>query len=525
MAGPITWRNVQINSGASAAAFGRNAIAAGDAASRGLDKFNTAMQDRVEREDALRTNEAINAARSGGPQVSGDRRVDATALQESVQSRLLSEQRGEAHELALETGELSNIGQGLTNQSSQLDLDNYESDRQLKRQLDQANIDMKVQNTAESKIRVEDLQRQVTEAATQRKAAVEQNDYLNGGGRDTDIRAAWDAMDHGDDDALTQEADFVQYRDDVIGQSLSDPDYGPQMAHKFGFGTVKDWIANSDEGSMWAEARSANIAADVEEARERAKDKVIFTDGLDAYIAGGKDMILHDPGSPDGITFGKATGKITSDDQDVVLTDLDIDPEDDDSVAFLAKLNSEFKNPGMFKHVATSIIGDSEEIPDNYEQQIDGWAFTANERAKQLKNPTVFRTGGTPDQNYANTRKARASGQAEPKSEQEKKTTVSYKLPTAGTAEKSAQAIKDVLGKTEVTLDSLTPETLEEAEDWVYLANQMNQRIADPNSSYSSKKAASVRLAKIMKAIEKVEKENRKTVDTRSLDSAINKLL
>lgn len=415
---PITWRNVPINTGSSAAAFGNAAANYGRTALQGISLFNDAMSDRVTREDALRTNEAIGVAQRGGPQTSTDRRVDANALQLSVERARQGERLEDQNTLSLETGRLENIGQGFTNQQDEFKVSEQEESLRLKRLLDQANLENKQQNTAESRIRVNDLNRQVEDAARIRKSVKDQNDYLYGGGRDADIRSDWEALDHGDDDALTQEADFAQYRETVISQSLSDPDYGPRMAHKVGL-SIKEWIAETDEGSQWGEARSINFAADAEEARERAKDKVVFNDGLSATIAGNKQTILHDPGSPDGITFGKAAGKITSDDQKVVLTDLNIDADEDDSKDFMRKLNSEFKNPGMYKYVAETIIGDSKEIPNNYEHLIDGWAFTVSERAKQLQNPTVFRSGGTPAQQYAARREARDSGKKETKTADE----------------------------------------------------------------------------------------------------------
>jgi len=79
MARPITWQNVNIDNGASAAAFGNSARAFGDSAIKGFSVFSDQMQDRINREDQLLTNDAI-AARLRGENFAPNRRIDQAAV-------------------------------------------------------------------------------------------------------------------------------------------------------------------------------------------------------------------------------------------------------------------------------------------------------------------------------------------------------------------------------------------------------------------------------------------------------------
>lgn len=106
---PITWRNVAINSGAGSAGLGNTAANFGRSATQGLSVLNDQLQQRSDTEDERLTNEAISAALSGGPQVSGNRRVDAQALQKSVQSKGLFDE-------TIETSDLTQTGLGLSNE-------------------------------------------------------------------------------------------------------------------------------------------------------------------------------------------------------------------------------------------------------------------------------------------------------------------------------------------------------------------------------------------------------------------------
>jgi hypothetical protein len=103
---------VRINSGADSAALGNTAANFGRNAQTGLALFANQMDANVAREDERLTNEAIAAALSGGPQVSGNRRVDAQALQESVQSK------GTFDEL-MQTSDLTQTGLGIENRMNQ----------------------------------------------------------------------------------------------------------------------------------------------------------------------------------------------------------------------------------------------------------------------------------------------------------------------------------------------------------------------------------------------------------------------
>lgn len=116
---PITWRNVRINSGAGAAALGNTAAGFGRNAVAGLATFSDQMQERVTLEDERLTNEAISAALSGGPQVSGNRRVDASALQSAVESKT---RLGEFQQ----TSDLTQIGLGQNIERDQFILDNQD---------------------------------------------------------------------------------------------------------------------------------------------------------------------------------------------------------------------------------------------------------------------------------------------------------------------------------------------------------------------------------------------------------------
>ena len=138
---PITWRNVQINDGSSSAGLGNTAANFGRSATQGLSILNDQLQQRSDTEDERLTNEAISAALNGGPQVSGNRRVDAQALQKSVQSKGLFDE-------AIETSDLTQTGLGLSNELDTFRNENKEEVFNLEKRLTEAGIKKEESDTA-----------------------------------------------------------------------------------------------------------------------------------------------------------------------------------------------------------------------------------------------------------------------------------------------------------------------------------------------------------------------------------------
>ena len=161
---PITWRNVTINNGANAASLGNSAANFGRSAIQGLDIFSNQMQDRINREDQLLTNDAIAQALRGGPQVSNNRRVDASALQQAVSRRGQDIRAEETHESDLISAGLNQEGKRISNIQNQFIVDNQEETLRLEHALNQARLDNQQQQTTESKLRVEELQNQLQRA-------------------------------------------------------------------------------------------------------------------------------------------------------------------------------------------------------------------------------------------------------------------------------------------------------------------------------------------------------------------------
>jgi len=111
---PLTFRSINLpafnTSGLNAAS---SAFAS---AGQGFAELTDQLRRDTEREDELRTNEAISAALSGGPSISTDRRVDAEALRSSVAARDITKSD-------LSSAKLSRALTGIETEQAQFNLD------------------------------------------------------------------------------------------------------------------------------------------------------------------------------------------------------------------------------------------------------------------------------------------------------------------------------------------------------------------------------------------------------------------
>lgn len=392
--GPITWRNVAINDGSGSASLGASAAGFGRTALQGLDIFNNQMQDRIDREDQLLTNDAIATALRGGPQVANNRRVDANALQLAVERRAQGIRSEQAHETDLVTAGLDQTGQKLDNEIAQKDVNNYDENLRLQRERDAAQIAHQQQQTRESKARMDEAERQLAASTRIRGAARDYNTYLlDPNGRDAELRAEFDKLGIKDSAAPDYEQTFQGYREDRIGELRNDADYGARTARRFGFDTVREWVDNTDEGQQWATARQAVLEQEVADATQSRKAAQATSKAAAEFVGGDKTKLVRDASSSTGFGFGKGVN-INATDQKVVARDLGLDPKDDDVKELIAKVNSEFKDAGAFKYAMEYIVGDEEEVPDNADERIEKLAFDAKTLAEISLNPRQSQTQG-----------------------------------------------------------------------------------------------------------------------------------
>lgn len=388
MATPITWRNVNINTGADSASLGNAAAGFGRAAQSGFDTLNTQLQDRIDREDTLLTNEAIAQALRGGPTVSNNRRVDASQLQLAVERQRQGERLQEGHESDLQTAVLSREGMGIENERNAFLRDNQQlilDSEQALRDAQTKNYDVR---TEASKLEVSQRRRELNEAVAFDKNYSQYMDYMTNG-REQELRARFDeeADKTPGFELLSpeqQEQAFRAKRELYLKELESDPNYSIQTARRFGM-TPKQYYEQTYEGKEDLMARQAVMQAEAAEAIAQGKlDTATRTAAQKVVQNNDMSVAVPDSGAPGGWTFRAGAPKISDKSAEVYARELNIDPEDHEELIKSIQVN--FPTEAAFRQVLSSVIVDGK-VTDNPEDIVEEARRLVNMAADAHLNP------------------------------------------------------------------------------------------------------------------------------------------
>jgi len=407
---PITWRNVNIDNGASAAAFGNSAANFGRTALEGLDIFSGQMQDRITREDTLLTNEAIAAALSGGPAVSPNRRVDASTLQEAVEKQRLGvrEERALTDDL-LTTGvnreqtSVNTAGQRIENQIGEKDLSTYDERFELDKKIAEADASYKATQSKVALANLEELQRQRADLDRVSKGATAMEKYLYGpeiqAAADKDFEARWaaDATAAATATPAQKEEARKFYRQTYREKLLNDPQKINELSNQFGLrvmeaeGTVAAVRSSREADLATQEALAAKAVEQSELETETFNNAASFSKGNSANLSyNGSDWTWDKTTSADEATVN------------TTMRNLGFDPTDDDVKEFAEAVKSKFKNASAFEQAAKSLIGNNKgDLPDAAaaRAEVDTLYRSLQKKAELESVPMRERFGtGDPDQ-------------------------------------------------------------------------------------------------------------------------------
>lgn len=407
---PITWRNVNIDNGASAAAFGNTAANFGRTALQGFSILDDQLQKRIDTEDSRLTNEAIAAALQGGPRVSNNRRVDADALQLAVERQTASRRADQQLESNLAGAELTQEGQRISNQVAQFDLDNYDEDRKLRMDFENARLEATRNQTRESKLRYQELEKQIADRDRIRKGRDALNQYLYGTDLTNQYRADWDQR-IANDPALAglsdaeKEAGFRQFADDQRRAMFRDPNKAQQLAVQFGMAPIELFQYTA----FGQEAKAAQDAANAAEAelavQGRANRKAEIT-AINNTLAGKGDFYWDD--TRGDWAYGTAAGT-NKDHMESVLRSNGLDPDDDKVQEFRGAVHALFPSKSAFDKVVSGLVKDGK-IPSNFKSLIQDQYDAVQENARsRLRGDEQYGGSLDPEVNFQNWAASRGS--------------------------------------------------------------------------------------------------------------------
>jgi hypothetical protein len=375
MATPIRWDNVTINSGASAAAFGRNSTDQGRAAIEGLDIFSQRMQDRVDREDTLLTNEAIGTALNGGPAVSNNRRVDAEKLQLAVERDALGnrQERGFEDDLlsSAVNRRLNTANAGIAEYNLETAPERWDYETKMK----DAQLELEQARVGQDQERLKIAQRQVAELDRIQKGRQGFNAFMFG----PELR---DAADKEFDEAMAANPGSVnmtpehraglreEARKSYRERFLQDPQNVYTVGQRFGLDAleVEKYTGagrDSRESTVLFRQSQADIAA------ANAEEATKVRSAAEAVTANDTSKILWNGSNWTWGTGPKVNDAITAD----TLSRLNLKADDENTPGFVSAVKAKFPNATAFTAAMEQLIGKFPKgvIPDQktYEKEID----------------------------------------------------------------------------------------------------------------------------------------------------------
>lgn len=389
---PITWRNVAINNGASAAAFGNSAANFGRSAVQGLSIFSDQMQDRIDREDTLLTNEAIAQALSGGPTTSNNRRVDAEALQLAVERDRLGTRQQEAHKDDLLSAAVNRRLNSATAGIKEKDLETYDERFEFEKDQEASMARLRGAQADKAELEMEETRRLRAEAAADRKAFDAINAEIFGPERQqqavTEFEQNWatnaPANATPEDKALARE----NWLADAQSEVFNNPRLIQELALKYGTTPLKVYEGTAIGQRALAAQKAADEVMATQAALRADQQKTVlgnaqkFGAGNTEYVRfDGNDYVFEKDTAATGATF------------DAAFKDAGVDAESDRAKAFKAKIQSRFKGSSVSEQLVKELVRDGE-IPDNFSQLVDERATQLKQRAINAQNVTEYTGSG-----------------------------------------------------------------------------------------------------------------------------------
>jgi len=390
---PITWRNVAINDGSGSAALGNTAAGFGQNAVQGLSIFSDQMQDRIDREDTLLTNDAIASALSGGPSVSKNRRVDAEALQVAVERDRLGKREQEGHNDDLLTAAVNRRLNTANAGIKEKDLSTYDERFKLDKEIAASEAAYKKTQSEVALANLEELRKQRAQTQKKHDAFMAINQELYGPERVQafeqefeQYHAANAPADMSPADKAIAKQEFVEKRRQAI---FSNPTQVQELAIKHGI-LPEDIYNETYFGQRVQGAQQAADAAIATRAalQDAAAQDVItnagkFSSGDTSYVRfDGSDYVFDKDTASSPATFNSA------------FRDVGVDPESDEAVALRQKIESRFKSASVAEQIIKELVRDKE-IPEGFSGLVDERYNDLQQRAINAakQQPGVSGTG------------------------------------------------------------------------------------------------------------------------------------
>lgn len=356
MAGPITWRNVTINDGSNSASLGNAAAGFGQNAIQGLDIFSGQMQDRINREDTLLTNDAIASALSGGPAVSKNRRVDANALQLAVERDKEGIRAERGFEDDLLTSAVSRRLNTANADVREKDLATYDDRWALEQETAQSESDHRA---AQARIAEAELKLKQKDTADQERIAAgraKMNEWLYGGELNKEADAAIQAKFKDDPRFLSmpesQQREFLeQQRKNYRFSVFNDPEAAREIYQRFGLQPIEaEQFTAFGQDAAAARRAAQEVSAERAALAQEAEQATIKN--IDKFVNGGDLTKLGHNGSEWTYEGGSTADAATV---STVLQDLGLDPKDDKD--FANAVQSKFRTATAFEAAARQLVG------------------------------------------------------------------------------------------------------------------------------------------------------------------------
>ena len=377
MARPITWQNVNIDNGSSAAAFGNTAANFAQGAVQGADVVNDMIKARMERDDTLLTNEAISQALSGGPKVSQNRRVDAEALQLAVERQALGQRQQEGHQDDLLTSAVNRRLNSANAGIAEKNLENYDANLAFEKKMQEARLAAEQARTANDTVRLQMAQTQLENLERIKKGAMGVTNFMTSGElermADEEFDANWEQRpDKDTPEAQAQKAALrKQARQTYRDLFVQDPKNIYALGARFGLSSLET-EQYTGIGRDTREAASMYRQAEAEQAVLNAADAKKLRTSAESAAKGRGDYMIHD-----GTDWTWGTGETAG--ADVVsdtLSRLGLPQADDkhpEVKQFVNSVKAEFPTASGFRKVMNDLIGKygKDGIPDTKAYQAD----------------------------------------------------------------------------------------------------------------------------------------------------------
>lgn len=390
---PITWRNVSINDGSNSAALGNTAANFGQNAVQGLDIFSDQMQDRIDREDTLLTNDAISAALSGGPTVSKNRRVDANALQVAVEADRAGNRAEEGHNDDLLTAAVNRRLNTADAGIKEKDLSTYDERFELDKQIAKADADYKKTQSNVALATLEALQqeRAKTEKKHQAFLSIQKDLYsperVQAYEKEFETNWATNAPEGATptDKAIAKQ-NFVESQRQAI---FSNPQMVQELANKYGILDTDIYEGTGFGQQAFAAQEAANAAVATRAALQDATAQETLVNA-GKYRDGDSSMVRYD-GTDYVFEKDTAASDATF---DSAFRDVGIDPTDETAIAFKDKIQSRFKSASVTEQIIKELVR-KKKIPEGFSAEVDARFNDLKQRAidQSKQQPGVSGTG------------------------------------------------------------------------------------------------------------------------------------